>query len=35
MSETTIESLNKDVLLNMFNYLDARSLKACAEACKQ
>lgn len=35
LTTTTIESLNKDVLLDIFDYLNAKSLKVCSQVCSQ
>lgn len=35
MSQTTIEALHKDVLLEVFEYLDSKTLKSCALVCKE
>jgi hypothetical protein len=35
MSLITIESLNVDILLEVFDFLDAASLKKCSLVCKE
>lgn len=35
MEETTIEKLNEDVLLEIFEYLNGSELNLCATVCKR